>query len=371
MMYTKAALSYPGSSLGTHCLQGSAFSSAGAGRFVATVDIREAEPRCQCVPRLEPGYEAKCITLKLWGFGPIPHFFLYTLAFLFSLVGLSLSSFAFESPQTSPSAVSQIERGITGTHTFTYDGPTLRVRTQRDADAPLIVRLKRTNDNAYEANFIGTREGEFDLSQALHHVDGSLATLPSMPVRVISTLPNDQRSDLFQAIDFEPTLGGGYRLVMLIAAALWLFVPAAIFAWRWLRQPPAVAEEPPVPVPTWGQRLEPLVTAAVNRPLSAEEKRQLELLLLHYWRERSGADALEMAASIRELRQHPEAGPLVRNIEAWLHRSAGQDGEAALLSGRSPAAVVQLLEPFRVQLAQAESEAESVAQSQAATGGAR
>lgn len=307
---------------------------------------------------------------------PVPILVSCSLAFLLSLAWLSLSSFAFESPQTSPSAVSQIERGITGTHTFTYDGPTLRVRTQRDADAPLIVRLKQTNDNAYEANFIGTREGEFDLRQALYHVDGSLSELPSMPVRVISTLPNDQRSDLFQAIDFEPTLGGGYRLGMLIAAALWLIVPAAIFAWRWLRQPPVVAEEPPASVPTWGQRLEPLVTAAVNRPLSAEEKRQLELLLLHYWRERSGADALEMAVSIRELRQHPEAGPLVRNIEAWLHRSAGTDGEAALSLGRSPAEIVQLLEPFRVQLAQADShpefKAESNVESRAATaGGAR
>jgi hypothetical protein len=247
-------------------------------------------------------------------------------------------------------AVAQIERGITGTFAFRYDGPMLRVRTQRDAEAPLVVRLRRLDGvGEFESSFIGTREGVFDLRESLEHADGSTAdNLPTMPITVVSTLPNDQRSDLFEAVDFEPSLMGGYRLALATVAIFWLMTPVTIMVLRFWRRPPHVQPVPPPPEPNWGERLEPLLLAAAKRLLSAEEQGRLELLLLHYWRERSEIGTDGMAESIRKLRSQPDAGPILLAVEQWLHRSRkGTANE----SGRWPAEVQKLLEPLCRQIA--------------------
>ena len=238
------------------------------------------------------------------------------------------------------------ERGISGSYRFQYSGSRLRVKTQRDPEASLIVRLRRGEPgDQYEALFIGTRKGIFDLSETLEHADGSpVDDLPNMPVSIISTLPKDQRSDLFAAVDFQPRLAGGYRGLLIAAGVAWLLVPVTVGIVRYLRRPVVVEVAPPPPEPTWGELLEPLVKAAAARPLTADEQGRLELLLLHYWRERSSLAGASMADSIRQLREHAEAGPVVRAVESWLHRSShtalGDDRGAAA----STAEVLKLLD---------------------------
>ncbi len=241
--------------------------------------------------------------------------------------------------------VASAERGITGTYTFAFSDQTLRVRVQRDVDAPLIVRLRQADVGKYELLFIGTTEGRFDLRDTLQDGKGrTVDSLPPMYVSIVSTLPNDQRSDLYAAANFEPAITGGYKSAMLLGLASWMLVPAVVYVIKRLRRSEAILVSQAPPPPTFAEQLEPLVMAAANRSLSTREKGRLELLLLQYWRERVVMTELSMAAAIQQLRVHPEAGPLLNAVERWLHCEAPSRGNS---EDRSPEEILRLLLPYR------------------------
>ena len=75
--------------------------------------------------------------------------------------------------------------------------------------------------------------------------------------------------------------------------------------------------------PTLAERLRPLVELASAGKLTADEKAQLERMLLGHWRERLGLESLEPRRGHARLRAHPEAGVLLRALEDWLHRPPG------------------------------------------------
>ncbi len=240
---------------------------------------------------------------------------------------------------------STVERGVAGTKLIHYSGKPLRAKSQRDADASIVIRLavSPADRSKYEATFLGTRVGTYDLSKWIEHADGSEATdLPACPVEVVSTLTNDQRSDLFDAAKFEAHVWGGYRLSACLIGLIWIGIPIVVLVRRAMNRktieaPPAVQK-----TPTFAERLKPLVEAAVAGKLSIREKGQLELLLLHYWRERNSLQEVDMATAIGQLRQHPEAGQLITHIERWLHQSSSSSESDAC----SAESIKQLLEPY-------------------------
>lgn len=238
------------------------------------------------------------------------------------------------------------ERGLTGTVAFDYSGKGLRSKTQRDSAAPIWIRLSVSpkDPHHYEAKFLGTVEGVYDLCSLMEHADGSEVTeMVPIQVRIVSTLPKDHRSDLFEVAEFKPSFWGGYRLAIMLVSLAWLGIPIVVFIRRALRAVPpvnlTVAERPP----TFADQLQPLIEAAASRTLSIREKGRLELLLLHYWRERTTPKSTDIAGAIRGLRTHPEAGTLVTTVERWLHQSDSLEDE----SDRSPEAIVELLKPYR------------------------
>jgi hypothetical protein len=244
-----------------------------------------------------------------------------------------------------PAVVAKAERGITGVHEFRYPGKPLHVRPQRDVDAPLNVRLQQANDNAakYEARFIGAREGRFDLREYLEHADGTPPIdLPLMPVQIVSMLPKDQRSDLFDSSVYRPKIMGGYRIAWILGLLLWLAVPCVLWAIRHWNKPPVEPPKPAEKEKTIAEQLRPLIEAASQRPLSTWEKGRLELLLYHFWRERGALTQENMADSIRKLRTLPEAGELIRAVESWLH-SNPEDMQV----DRSPEAILSILKPYQ------------------------
>ena len=243
------------------------------------------------------------------------------------------------------SRVAQAERGITGSLEFRYQGKILHVRPQREVDAPLSVRLQRVNEHGsnYEARFIGNREGRFDLRECLEHADGTpLNDLPSMPVQIVSMLPKDQRSDLFDSTVYRPRIAGGYRFAWIIGGLLWIAIPCILWGLRHWNKPPVAPVAPEVKVPTVAEQLRPLIEVAAQRPLSTVEKGRLELLLYHFWRERGALTHDNMADSIRKLRTLPEAGELFRVVETWLH-SNPEDSSI----DRSPEAILAILKPYQ------------------------
>ncbi len=126
-----------------------------------------------------------------------------------SFVGCLLVVVAFMSlgrahsvQDTSKEKSFQVERGITGTLNFSYPGKPIQAKAQRDIDAPFNVRVYSIDSKSgrYEARYLATIVGEYDLRDWVEHSDGSpVSDFPSLPIRVISTLPKDQRSDLFEA----------------------------------------------------------------------------------------------------------------------------------------------------------------------------
>jgi hypothetical protein len=253
----------------------------------------------------------------------------------------SVSSYGFEEP----SHVAQAERGITGSLEFRYPGKILHVRPQREVDAPLSVRLQRVNEHGsnYEARFIGNREGRFDLREYLEHADGTPPSdLPSMSVQIVSMLPKDQRSDLFDSTVYRPKLVGGYRIAWILGGLLWIAIPCILWGIRHFRKLPVAPVVPEKKEPTVAEQLRPLVEAASHRPLSTVEKGRLELLLYHFWRERGALTQDNMADSIRKLRTLPEAAALFRVMETWLH-SNPEDTQI----DRSPEAIMAILKPYQ------------------------
>ena len=197
--------------------------------------------------------------------------------------------------------------------------------------------------SSYEARFIGNREGRFDLREYLEHADGTPPNdLPSMPVQIVSMLPKDQRSDLFDSTIYRPKIVGGYRFAWILGGLLWIAIPCILWGIRHWNQPPVAPEGPEIKEPTVAEQLRPLIEAAAHRLLSTAEKGRLELLLYHFWRERGALTQDNMADSIRKLRTLPEAGELFRVVETWLH-SNPEDTSV----DRSPEAILAILKTYQ------------------------
>ncbi len=242
------------------------------------------------------------------------------------------------------SSASTVEaaRGITGSITVTHEGPPLRAKPDQDLVAPLLVRVTETAHNRYRIDFIGAVAGTFDLRTLIEHRDGTPASeLRPLPVRVVSELPAGHGTDLFGDQRTQSGIDSHYRLIIATIGVAWLAVPAAVLVRRALRNRPAPAAPPPAPVPTFADRLRPLVEAAMSQGLSVQEQARLELLLFMFWRERRDFGSMTPAEAISRLRVDPEAGVLLLAVERWLHaRGNGASRPAEDLS--------RLLDPYRI-----------------------
>lgn len=175
----------------------------------------------------------------------------------------------------------------------------------------------------YEFHYVGLVPGEYDLVDYLGREDGSpIDDLPPLRVRVTGLLPESHQGELIDR-PFEAVDGlGGYRRVTIGLGVLWGVGLAGLLVWvrRRKGESPVLVEIRP---PTLAQKLQPLVEAAAAGRLSAEGKAELELTLLHCWRERLGLENCSPEEAMARLQAHPEAGELVRHLEDWLHRPPG------------------------------------------------
>jgi hypothetical protein len=65
------------------------------------------------------------------------------------------------------------------------------------------------------------------------------------------------------------------------------------------------------------------VESALAGNLSRAQQAELERTLLAFWRRRLNLDQTKAAEAMAALRSHPEAGALLGQLEAWLHRPGG------------------------------------------------
>jgi len=242
---------------------------------------------------------------------------------------------AATTPATTPAAATGV--GMTGTlNDLLLPGPALRVKPDPEGRSPVVVRLTAvrphgTAGHRYDIHWFAYEPGPHNLTAFLEPADGTAAgALPPVMVTADSILPPGPPQPL---PDFQAPLPslGGYRTTLIVGGSLWLAGLIALARWR--RKRPAPAPPPATPEPPLADRLRLLLDAAQSGTLDAGDRARLERLVLGFWRERLELTHLPAAEAVRQLRDHPEAGSLLRQVEEWLHsgRSRSRSSDVAAL----------------------------------------
>lgn len=208
-----------------------------------------------------------------------------------------------------------------------------------DSQGPVVLRIVESfphgSDFRYDIEYYGLEPGEWNLSKYLERKDGTSAeSLPELTVTISSQLPPGQVEP--NALQTEEVRGlGGYQIALLVGGVLWtagLFAIVCAFRKKDEHDSEARARQA-----TLADRLQPVVEQAINGELPAERLAELEMMLVAFWRKRLKMEDKAAAEVIPQLRSHSSAGPLLRQLEAWLHQPKS-DAEIDLAA---------LLEPYR------------------------
>jgi hypothetical protein len=215
-------------------------------------------------------------------------------------------------------------------------GSELRVKLDPEGRSALVVRLSAihphgTAGHRYTFQWFAYEPGEHNLCDSLERVDGSpLGDLPRVMVRADSVLPPGPPGPLADRPARLPSLGG-YRTTLLIGGALWFAGLITLLYWRRTKSnAPILQDSPDLPL---AEKLRLLLEQAQSGTLNADGRARLERLVLGFWRDRLGLTDLPMNEAVHHLRDHPEAGNLLRHVEDWLHsgKSPGRQIEVAAL----------------------------------------
>jgi hypothetical protein len=210
-------------------------------------------------------------------------------------------------------------------------GPELEARPI-DRGQPVVLCIVHVQPHGtacrYDLEYYGLAPGTFDLKDYLQRKDGSsVGDLPALPITIQSLLPPGQVLPHELEARGGPRLGG-YRLALLVTGVLWVLGLLAILLVGRRR---AKAVEAAARPRTLADYLRPLVEGALAGKLPPARLAELERTLMIYWSRRLGLGDRKPADALAELRRHPEAGPLLRQLEAWLHRPG--DGSAVDVAG--------------------------------------
>lgn len=187
-------------------------------------------------------------------------------------------------------------------------------------ESPVVVRIIATRAHGsgfrYDIEWTGLEAGSFDLRDYLRRKDGSeLGDVPDLTVEVAAVLPAGE-TEPSEPDPVRPADTGGYSTQMIVFGVLWVVGLLAILFVGRKRKAAVVAAEAP---PTFADRLRPFVEAAANGKASPAEQAELERLLVAFWRERLDLEGEKADRAIRKIREHDQGGPLLRELEAWLH----------------------------------------------------
>lgn len=240
-------------------------------------------------------------------------------------------------------------------------GSELEVRPAHK-DTPIVARIAAVSPHGdafrYDIVYYGLEPGHYDLRDNLRRVDGSSTEdLPPLPAQLHSMLPPGQ-------VKPSPLRGGdlprvgGYRTLLILGGVVWLAVLIAMLLAGHKQRRASVMTSQRGP-PTLAERLQPLVEAARSGKISRAQRAELELMLITYWRRRLGLEECDAAEALTRMRAHEVAGPLLRQLEEWLHRP----------DPPREVNVSDLLEPYRRVEAEAEAGAGAARGSEMTTAG--
>lgn len=186
---------------------------------------------------------------------------------------------------------------------------------------PLSLRVLQTWPHGdalrYDFEWVGLEPGRYDLTKFLVRKDGTATTgLPEVLVEATSVLPAGMPEPADAGPSAPPRLAGYHALQIAAGIAWGVGLLAILFVGRRFRR----REAPPPPAPTLADRLRPLVQSVASGAADTAAKAELERLLVAFWRARLGLHDAKAADAIVAIKRDPEAGALLRQVEAWLHQ---------------------------------------------------
>ena len=193
-----------------------------------------------------------------------------------------------------------------------------------DVETSVVVRIADVRPHGdsfrYDIEYYGLDVGSYDLAEYLQRKDGtSTEGLPEIPVEVVSVLPEGQVVPNRPQPSSLPRLGG-YSILMWLSGIVWIAGLWAILTMGRKKPEDESAHGVEARPLTLAERLRPLVEQAVEGELSRASRADLELALIAFWRKKLALGEIGAAQALTQLKQHDEAGPLLRQMEEWLHR---------------------------------------------------
>ncbi len=205
-------------------------------------------------------------------------------------------------------------------------------------DAPMVVQVKNVFAHGdgfrYDLSYQGFEPGDYDLSKWLVRKDGSATDgLPGIPVTVRSVLPPGQQKPHEIDAGKLPSVGG-YTGRAILAAVVWVVVLLGLIFVGRSRKRKTKHEDSVVSL---ADLLKDRLAAAENGEMTSSQYAELERVLFSMWRRRLGLEAMPAADAVQKIREDEKAGPLMRQMEAWIH-SPSRDANLDL---------AELLNPYR------------------------
>lgn len=186
--------------------------------------------------------------------------------------------------------------------------------------AEMIVRVVKSIPHGdgyrYQIQFFGLEAGKYDLAKWLVRKDGSSSDdLPEINVEIQSLLPPGQVTPNELEMGWIPQLGG-YKVLASIVAILWLLGLLGLILLKRKRPEAVIVEE----------KKESLADLLIQRLIAIQEDRmqpnqyaELERMLFGLWRRKLELENIPTDQAMARVRQDEEAGPLMRQIEEWMH----------------------------------------------------
>ncbi len=212
-------------------------------------------------------------------------------------------------------------------------------------DQPVVVRVIETfphgTDFRYDLEFYGLDSGEFNLSDYLRRKDqASTAEIDKIMIRIDSLLGPGQVEPT-ELVSKQSRFSSYYLPVLIVGSGLWLLGLLMILFYGRGKTRRPIEETKNVTV---ADRLRPLVESAMSGTIQSEQQAELERVLSSFWSKKLRLNHLPASELRSKLRQHPEAGKLLDQIDIWLHKPKS-NGKTA--NGESTIELTKLLEPYQ------------------------
>lgn len=221
-------------------------------------------------------------------------------------------------------------------------GPELEAKPLEDRRSPIVLRVAAVyphgTDHRYDLVAYALEPGDYNLVDFMLRRDGSAITgVPPLTIHVAPALPPGQVEPHQPGTTAIPALGG-YTVWWIVGSLLWFVGLVLILTVGRRRKNDSVGSEA-TPL-SLADRLRPIVQRAMAGTMSDSEKAELERTLLSFWRRRLQLQDLKANEAMVALRQHPQAGQLLKQLEVWLHQPPDKRSENEI-------DVAALLEPYR------------------------